>query len=438
MVIVLTGRQSQMRLNAFFRKPAQSTPGDDAADSFTAALTQQMSRRSSTASIGDVIAEAVEQSTPAKKTQSDYERYFPSFFLHHNTTLAPWSRYHKDEEALNHSIKIIDSALSGSSPQSETDPLAHLQTAPHASRRRGRRPTRSLREIVNEMNGTASAPINLTADNKSSISLDGIRLKILSYHEDVRPPYRGTYTRKVSDLSALKLSRKPFTRALPDTNYDYDSEAEWEPPQEGDEDLGSEDEDESDDGEEEMDGFLDDEDDAGVRRGLIGSTDMQPVSTGLVWQDETKDMVINGLDLNSMRIDAISDEHKFPIDPFSTSYWAKPVVTTPAPTRIAAASTIMLPPNSRSPLLAVKSSSAIFNQGTLTLPSKTSGEQSITVKPVATPATGGSRGRPPKDPSRPLKMIQADLLPQFRQAVAGSNLSKAGLIEVLKKQYVST
>jgi chromatin assembly factor 1 subunit A len=43
-------------------------------------------------------------------------------------------------------------------------------------------------------------------------------------------------------------------------------------------------------------------------------------------------------------------------------------------------------------------------------------------------------GQASKD-SKPKKLLSADDLPAFKQAIVGSDLSKVGLIEVLKKQF---
>ncbi|CAO3655304.1 unnamed protein product [Mucor fragilis] len=59
--------------------------------------------------------------------------------------------------------------------------------------------------------------------------LSGLKMKLLQFHEDVRPAYYGTYTK---DLGAV-TGRTPFARneAL---DYEYDSEAEWDHDVDGD------------------------------------------------------------------------------------------------------------------------------------------------------------------------------------------------------------
>ena len=114
--------------------------------------------------------------------------------------------------------------------------------------------------------------------------LQTLPIKYLKYREDVRPPWIGTFTKKPGGANLRRLALHPFTKALTGVNYDYDSEAEWEEPEEG-EDLGSEDEEELDDDDGDMEGFLDDENDAGVpkRKQILG--DLVPQYTQVHWED---------------------------------------------------------------------------------------------------------------------------------------------------------
>ena len=51
-------------------------------------------------------------------------------------------------------------------------------------------------------------------------------------------------------------------------------------------------------------------------------------------------------------------------------------------------------------------------------------------------------GAPPSDQlttsKTPKKLVAPELMEYFKQAIQGSDLTKAGLIEVLKKQYVAS
>ena len=142
----------------------------------------------------------------------------------------------------------------------------------------------------------ADKVIDLTSAKCSSASqrLKEIPVKFLKYHEDVRPPYIGSFTKMPSPLGT-KLGRNPFKRAFDTVNYDYDSEAEWDDGEEG-EDLESEGEEEVlDDEDEDMEDFIDD---AGAaqpspKRQKLDEN-QEPISTGpkLYWQEDHDSSVI--------------------------------------------------------------------------------------------------------------------------------------------------
>jgi chromatin assembly factor 1 subunit A len=273
------------------------------------------------------------------------------------------------------------------------------------SRRQGRN-NRPVKEILQKIQHASEESLQPGAkqdpapvQNLHNL-LRKITIKSLKFGEDVRPPYQGTWTRNVPESSIKKLCRNPYHRCLPDMNYDYDSEAEWEEPEEG-EDLNSEDEDEmSDDGEDDMDEFLDDEDDAlagGKRRLIVG--DLEPVNSGIRW-------AADGIDpnLKIYQIETISDAVKFPIDPFSSAYWEKPRVE-PA---------------------VVKARVAV------------NGLEAFGVKAKLSAPAVSAALPPPPSTSKAKKPFPPESLDEFKQAVDGSDLSKIGLVEILKKKYVES
>ena len=228
-----------------------------------------------------------------------------------------------------------------------------------------------------------------------------IPIKLLKFHEDVRPPYQGTFTRFVPESSVVKVSRNPYHRVIPDINYDYDSEAEWEEPEEGEELESEEEEEGSDDGEDDLEGFLDDEDDAlagGKRRLIVG--DLEPVCSGIRWASDGVDP-----EFKAYHIQTISDAVQFPIDPFSSAYWQTPHAPEPATKGPAA-----LTPASRI---------------------QTLGAFRISAKPD-TPTIGGALLAVPSKAKRP---FPPELLGEFKQVVETSELNKIGTVEILKKRY---
>jgi len=109
------------------------------------------------------------------------------------------------------------------------------------------------------------------------------------------------------------------------------------------------------------------------------------------------------------------------IDPFSSAYWEK-----------APATTKMDPP--RVPLNTLKASSLTVNGA------------SKPVKPFFTPCSDFTKSSddqgdtitvmPAKEANaKPKKLVPAEDMPAFKAEVRGNNLSKIGLIEVLKKKF---
>lgn len=247
--------------------------------------------------LGIAIASPAASTTPKKSEKTAYEKAFLDFYIRANVTMAPINRFERDEEASESLHCTVDSYILGNrSPgrhrEFDAPSLFHLSS--HDNILRGKR-CMPVREIMAEFSGKSTRPIDLTTDSQNTqikLTNDYLRkipLKFLKFQEDVRPPYRGTYTsRPVNGMA--KLARNPMRRDLPDTNYDYDSEAEWIEDDDA-EDLNSEGEEDEDLGEdgEDMEGFLDDENDetANSKR-LVLQGDLEPISTGLCWEDRTK------------------------------------------------------------------------------------------------------------------------------------------------------
>lgn len=275
---------------------------------------------------------------------------------------------------------------------------------------------------------------NATADVADDYSpLKAIPYKILAFREDIRPPYVGTYTKITAEKSAYKLSRRPFHRGRTDTNYDYDSEAEWEEPAADDEEILDDEMSESEDGDEEMQDFLDDEEDLGRKR--LFAVEMEPISSGICFQGESYDS--RGHNLETYRMDVLHDSVSFPIDPFSPAHWtdtpktasmrAKLETNLQSEPQSMSEATIKSMPPPRVPLSTVSLSHNIANYlSPNTMPTTSTDEN----------ANSGqkTRGRA-SNPNKELKMISDEFMVAFKQAVHGSDLTKAGLIEILKKQF---
>ncbi|KAI4173402.1 MAG: hypothetical protein LQ343_002934 [Gyalolechia ehrenbergii] len=284
------------------KKNKPNLPNDGSTPSpIRGSLSPANSRRSSVTSMYDTDGLARDRSvsaTPSKPKLSEYDRRFPSFFLQSHTTLAPCNRFERDEEGLQYAQKGLDESLASETAYTDGpapfNPKAMLHVSPY-KRRKLNTSQPSVKQAVDQLNGTYHEPIDLTDSSRPESSrqpldlLKSVSIRFFKFAEDVRPPYIGTYTRLQNPSAARKLCRNPFGRELPSTDYDYDSEAEWEEPGEG-EDLDSEGEEEveSEDGDD-MEGFLDDEDTAEgmkmLQKRRLLSGDLEPTSTGVCWED---------------------------------------------------------------------------------------------------------------------------------------------------------
>lgn len=369
-----------MKLGAFFAKPAlvvtpPSTP-DDVSEGAS-------SRRSSVASINLDKSDIATQ--PANS-------YFLPFFVSEYTDMAPQNRLKRK--------KPVDFDL------------IQISMLPSARERFGR-PRKRQRRVPNvrAVLEVSQSLDNVVVDLDSQVE-DALKLvpyKYLHFGEDVRPPYQGTYTRAVSSGTSSKLSRNPFHRGLPDTNYDYDSEAEWEPPAEDDEDLEGDDAlSDAEDDEDEMADFLDDEDDLGRKRGPM--MDMTPNSSGLCWSGSNFDD--DGLNVKQYSMHFLHDSQRFPIDPFSTKHWEDELKPKPALSR-ADTIAVMQPP--RLPL-------GPLTQNTLPVMRKEA-------------TTDGKPSSSSPHSNKIPRLIGQEFMSDFKKAVHGSDLTKTGLIEILKKQF---
>ena len=291
--------KSQLRLNAFFVQPKTSPE--------KSLLRSIAESEHKIACDGDVLGSRQNTGSPPpslpRHEQTDYERVFGPFFVQSHVVMASYTQHGDDPFRWERRMCEMDRSMKGRDAIS--DPVEESRRGSkglgfpkplHRGSSNQSLQRYSVREIMAQMQGSADFPVDLTDRDVSRCNpqpgevIAKFPVKILQFAEDVRPPYRGTYTKLPPANSALRLGRNPFERSLPETDYDYDSEAEWEEPEEG-EDLDSEVEEEvaSDEEGDEMAGFLDDEDvidgpgSAGSRRRLAGAN-LEPVSTGLCFE----------------------------------------------------------------------------------------------------------------------------------------------------------
>lgn len=294
----------------------------------------------------------------------------------------------------------------------------------------------NAREVMDSLNGSSQNPIDLTDEFGGTYRpedlLQHVTIRHLHFAEDVRPPYSGSYTKTLSPRSSAKLRKNPFSRVRKDTNYDYDSEAEWEEPEEGEDLLSDgEDDEESVGTPDEMDDFLD-EDEGGPKRRLI-TGDLKPVSTGICWGTSAPEEP--SVDLDSMKIEfflGMSNERahqecanhntdlpKATINPFSTAYW---------PTEGSSAAV----PDTK-PVLLLENGKIMSPRLPLQPRQSTNG---VGIVGAASGMKGPIMVLGPSKAAKPAsKPLDGEDLNEFREAVEGSNAPKGRLLKALKERF---
>ena len=116
----------------------------------------------------------------------------------------------------------------------------------------------------------------------------------------------------------------------------------------------------------------------------------------------------------------ISELPSFPIDPYSTSYWQQSIASKPPASVAPGQTTLMEPP--RVPLQPINGSNNLLPLSQNL--ASASGVHGSISNPSANDSTN-----PPK------RLISKELVDDFKAAVAGSDLTKIGLVEQLKKKF---
>ncbi|BGP22820.1 chromatin assembly factor 1 subunit A [Rhodotorula toruloides] len=187
--------------------------------------------------------EAGPSSSPAKSSStSDFDRVFHPFTVRDRVAVAPVNRF-------LHDGKKVDVRINSMPDLSKDAALAPLTTSCRYRNHWHKaypEPPYIVRDTVQKINDAS-----LTTQDTSELydllnDRSKIKVKLLKFHEDLRPGYVGTWTK----TSVMVGARNPLGRETFHLNYDVDSEAEWEeePDDPDAEDIGS------DGGEEDVDG----------------------------------------------------------------------------------------------------------------------------------------------------------------------------------------
>lgn len=422
----LKKERSQMKLNAFFAKPkdAGSNGKHAVVDSTQEPTARALSLLPDRTGAGTNSLPSSPQKKIIKSAQSDYDRYFLPFNLPAHTILAPKNALLNDPAESEAARSRLDKLITNGVTSKDTITWQTLRSSFSSQPRRGFQ-TATISEIIDCVNGSSDHPIDLTAEATKSTRqplemLKEIPMKYIHFPEDVRPPYYGTYTKAYDDAEARRLARNPIARIRTDTQYDYDSEAEWEEPEEG-EDLDSDGEDDGDEEiEDDMDGFLDDEEDPQLKRRLI-SGDLVPVSTGLCWEDPDHVSKLNDgsgaicTDFKDFTMGYLFEQQPVSIDPFSTSYWS------PEPSQITSA--------------LATSNKGLTSNGPMNPPRAPLTQRTMNGLLNTLNAPSGPQTSTSAKPAKTKRMIPSEQLPAFKAEVDGKDLTKIGMIEALKKAF---
>ncbi|KAF8536678.1 chromatin assembly factor 1 subunit A-domain-containing protein [Trichophaea hybrida] len=413
--------RAQVRLDAFFAAPV--TPKKD--PSAAAASRSNFSQSPSSAEKPFSTRHPL-KSEPQK---GSYYDEFRAFYIKQNMAVAPPHAFERDEKARLVMCRTLDEVLSLPEGKREDsmdvddtvvaetkgitkEEIAELLHIPSnkARSRRGNVLAYSTKDIlarIENPDDPGLSPLRTGCIKPKAYNsayylklLNELPNKFLRFAEDVRPPYSGTYTKNPVS-SGLRKGRKPFDRALPGVNYDYDSEVEWVADEEGEELLSEDEEDKESEGGDSLDGFLDDEEDVGLKRG--GMAVLIPTNSGMCWEDDSGKTIRP--DLEELRMGVLIESITTPIDPFSTKYWEPQPPAEPT-TRPKTFFTSMEPP--RKPL-------ASTNRILL--------------------AVAGTAATPGKKDATTKKLVPPEFMEDFKRAIDGSDMTKAGLIEVLKKTF---
>lgn len=379
--------RKQKRLNSFFAAPSTPKKGPTAA--------KQEDSPENAAHV-------------AESFESEYHKRFQPFFVKESTTMAVGSTQMDDETRAAKS-NILDEFMDGKRThnvkESPFDAVG-LFTLPAKPPLRGKlhHPVRHIMENAYTTEPSTGKDSMKGAREK----LSRVPMKVIAFSQDVRPPYFGTVTFKPFALGKehmRRLGRMSTGRRLP-LDYDYDSEAEWQ--EEEGEDLDAEDDEEEVDDEDDMDGFLDDSDDAGPAR--IFANAMEPDSTGICYADDGREPnsiilqhkmeIIMGklADLafcwNQPLTSTDNFDRTLGLDPWSSTYWQ------PEPKVITAdANGSKMPP----PTAPANAFAAL---------------------------TGGA------PPGPAVKIVKPEIMNNVKQAIVDNkSLSKIGVIEVLYQQF---
>ncbi|TLD35478.1 chromatin assembly factor 1 subunit a [Venturia nashicola] len=430
--------KAQPRLTNFFMNPKPSSPAAPLSESKLSKappspspakfLTKDDARRKSLSlepgeRVESLFADIPKLNLTSNSRQQIKNMRFLPFSVPTQTTVAAHNRFLPLEEELARVNEHLDSYFKATpdkaTAESDSDPSPQFkEVLAHCKEERGYVPL-PVQDIIERIHESSHQTVDLTSDSDDGPEalLQLCTMKYLHFGQDVRPPYCGTWTKPQSLKRARQLARNPFQQLLPQLDYDYDSEAEWEEPEEG-EDVDSDGEEDEEEADEDMEGFLDDENPPDYLQGRKGqmSNDLVPVCTGLQWEDASGVLHAadggQAADFSNLKMGALLDPRPPTIDPFTYVYWEEEV-------------SFVAPPNSKEPGLLP--GMGLMNPPRVPLQDRPHGFNSqLTASGKIPKATKAMKAG---------HMVSTELLPAFKQEIAGSTMTKLAMLEHLKAKF---
>lgn len=231
---------------------------------------------------------------------SDYDTEFLPFYLKANVHLCSVNQFSRSKEELEQYQKETDLAIK-EQKSPENTVLDWLKS---------KRVDRGYKLKYTTVDAVDAANSATESEDHLRTILQSLPQKFISFAENYRPPYVGTFTKQVSFVAD-----NPFFTEGTGFNYDYDSEIEWNQEDEEGEDLDADDDEEDNDSDDDdMDDFVSSDEAPAPRRLIAG-----PLTPSAIWNDGNANMD----QFKSMEIDVLSYEPIISIDPFH-DYWTIP------------------------------------------------------------------------------------------------------------------
>ncbi|AMD22594.1 HHL176Cp [Eremothecium sinecaudum] len=239
-------------------------------------------------------------------SKSDYEKTFLPFYVKRDVKISETVQLNKQD--LSERIKAIDSIIDNKDPGYVTSWFKS-----HADTSFGHDIEYTAVEVMQQMTSKTKT------EEEFHIMLSRVPQKFIKFYENIRPPYIGTYSKKV------KLpTEDPFSTDHTGFNYDYDSDLDWvdQDGEVGDEveDLENDDDEHDDehdehdiDDEDEFDGFLDKDDDS--NDSLKAKFRGPLIPTVLLSKDFSTFDEADQRYFNLVSVEYLIEDQPFPIDP---------------------------------------------------------------------------------------------------------------------------